>query len=64
MKSPIPSGADVKKRLAKLSIAELGALSRSSKTPYSTLIKIRYGTTTDPGIETVRRFWSRLLRTS
>jgi predicted transcriptional regulator len=61
MPNTIPSSADVKTRLAKLTLNQTMELARKSRVPYATLIKIRYGTTVSPGLDTVRRFWARLL---
>ena len=57
MKSPIPSGADLKLLLAPLTNAQLYALEHHSSVPFTTLWKIRAGVTVSPGIETVRRFY-------
>jgi hypothetical protein len=52
-----PPIEDIAKRLSKLSHPQLHCLARGSTVPYTTLLKIRNGVTTNPGIETVRRFW-------
>jgi hypothetical protein len=57
MKSPIPSGADLKLLLAPLTNSQLYALEHHSAVPFTTLWKIRAGVTVSPGIETVRRFY-------
>ena len=57
MKSPIPSGADLKLLLAPLTNTQLYALEHHSSVPFTTLWKIRAGITVSPGIETVRRFY-------
>lgn len=57
MDASIPSAAEVQARLSQLSRKELKALADVSGVAESTLIKVRYGTTKDPGIETVRQFW-------
>lgn len=38
-------------------MVELQELADASGTKFSTLLKIKLGTTTNPGIETVRKFW-------
>lgn len=57
MKTDVPSAHDVSARLRALKLAELGVLSRQSGVPFPTLVKIRMGTTPNPGIETVRKFF-------
>lgn len=58
--TPIPSIKDVQASLAKLTPELLTQLASRSKVPLSTLTKIRSGVTKNPGIETVRSFWSAL----
>jgi predicted transcriptional regulator len=55
-----PSMEDVRSRLMALAQAELEALAERSKVPLPTLVKIRYGQTENPRIETVRALWSHL----
>lgn len=57
MADKIPSFDDVHKRLKKLSHAQMLALAKGSDVSYFTLLKIRNATTTNPGVETVRKFW-------
>ena len=56
MNTPIPSAADVSARLTRLSRAEVQRLADASGVPFHTLLKIRSGETSNPGIETVRLF--------
>ena len=53
----IPSAADVRDRLTRLSHAQMKALAASSGVPFTTLWKVRTGETKNPGVETVRQFW-------
>ena len=53
----VPTVAMVRNRLRKLSQKQLKELSSDSGVPFGTLMKIRTGSTTNPGIETVRAFW-------
>jgi hypothetical protein len=54
---PVPSGAEVKARLAKLEYAGLRALSEASGVSINTLYSIRdHAGDPNPGIDTVRRF--------
>lgn len=53
----VPSTEDVRAGLAALSQAELVDLSSRSGVPFSTLSKIRYGHTPNPGLDTVRKFF-------
>ena len=55
-----PPFDDIKARLAGLSHQQLRYLSRGSGVPYTTLLKVRNGPTTNPGIETVRKFWPKV----
>lgn len=52
----IPSGTDVRDTLLELSHAQMTALASVSGVPFTTLWKMRSGETTNPGIETVRKF--------
>lgn len=60
MADQIPSHKTVRERLSKLGHAEIQSLARESGVPFTTLWKIRAGTTENPGIETVRKFWPKL----
>lgn len=52
----VPSAGDVKVLLGRLSHAQLQRLAAESEVPFTTLWKIRDGTTANPGLETVRKF--------
>lgn len=54
----IPSGADVRRLLASIPLPRLRELAAASKVPFGTLYKIAVGETTNPGIETTRRFYA------
>lgn len=56
MSTTIPPIASVQQRLSALSHAEMQRLSAASGVPFTTLWKIRDGTTGNPGITTVSRF--------
>lgn len=60
MASQFPSLDTVRERLQGLSHAQLQTLAKASGVPFTTLWKIRNGPTTNPGVETVRAFWSHL----
>lgn len=60
MDTPLPSIDGIRARLARLSYAEVKTLAVTSKVPFTTLWKIRDGTTVNPGIETVRLFIAHL----
>jgi hypothetical protein len=60
--SHIPSAADVTARLQATTIPHIRLIAKATGIGYQTLIKIRYGTTKDPGIETVRAIWPHLPR--
>lgn len=53
----IPPLTMVRSRLEHLSQAQLATLASESGVPFGTLMKIRQGVTTNPGIETVRKFF-------
>lgn len=57
METPIPSAEEVRKALEPLTLRQLGVLSLRSGVPEATIYKIKLNTTTNPGIETVRKFW-------
>ena len=56
MNESIPSAAEVAAALAQLTFAQLGRLAYISGVPLTTVYKIKSGETTNPGIETVRKF--------
>ena len=60
MTTSIPSIAEVERRLLMLKPGEIDRVAVSSGVPISTLWKIRTGVTLNPGIETVRKFYSLL----
>jgi len=57
MVSQIPSTAVVRERLSPLGHAQLHRLAEVSGVPFTTLWKIKDGTTCNPGLETVNKFW-------
>jgi transcriptional regulator with XRE-family HTH domain len=60
MATQIPSLKQIKQRLAGYTMEELKDLAEKSGVGFSTLLKIKLGTTDNPGIETVRKFWPHL----
>lgn len=60
MSLQLPSVSTIQEQLADLSHAEIHSLSRASSVPFTTLWNIRSGVTTNPGVETVRRFFGRI----
>lgn len=54
----IPEIEVVRERLSPLTERELRGLALKSSVPFSTLMKIRCGYTPNPGVETVRKFFS------
>lgn len=52
----IPSASELRSRLETLTHAQMQNLARASGVPFTTLWKVRNGDTTNPGIETVRKF--------
>lgn len=56
MDTSIPSAAQLQARLEGLSHAQMQRLAILSGVPFTTLWKIKAGPTTNPGIETVRKF--------
>lgn len=60
MSMQIPSVSDVKRGLESLSHSGVQELSRISGVPFTTIWKIRDGTTENPGMETVRKFWTHI----
>ena len=53
----LPPVAKVKAFLESLGHAKVQELAKESGVPFTTLWKIRDGTTVNPGIETVRKFY-------
>lgn len=60
MNALIPSAEEVRAALSKLSYSQVGALAAKSGVPFTTLWKVRNGVTANPGVETVRKFFSLL----
>jgi hypothetical protein len=58
----IPSAADVRARLAHLSIDEMQAIGAAAGVPWRTIHKIKTGLTANPGIDTVRGFIDKVPR--
>ena len=56
----MPPIAAIRARLYDLNLAAVAGLAERSGVSYFTLMKIRNGDTTDPGIETVRKFLGHL----
>lgn len=57
----IPTTTMIRRRLNMLTQAQLHQLANDTGVPYSTLVKIKYAETKNPGIETVRLFFPALL---
>lgn len=57
MATQFPSAEVVRERLSSLGHGQLQRLASLSGVPFTTLWKIKDGTTSNPGIETVRKFW-------
>lgn len=53
----IPPVVEVRAELSGLGHARMQELAKLSGVPFTTLWKIKDGTTENPGIETVRKFW-------
>lgn len=60
--STIPSAAQVRAALGELTHSQVQELARRSGVPFTTLWKIRDGTTFKPGLDTVRAFFQHLKR--
>jgi predicted transcriptional regulator len=56
MKIILPTMDEVKAELGKLTIRQTDRLAELSGVPASTIHKIRYGATENPGVETLRKF--------
>jgi len=54
MSTSIPTAAEVRDQLSRLSHAQMQSLARISGVPFPTLWKLRSGETPNPRIETVR----------
>lgn len=62
MAAQIPSAAELKAQLETLGHSELQVLANVSDVPFGTLWKVKSGVTTNPGVETVRKFWPHLVK--
>lgn len=61
MNTDIPSASELQALLQPLRTGDLARISKASGVPFGTLWKVRSGETTNPGIETVRRFLPHVL---
>lgn len=64
MNGELPATETVRLRLSGLAHADIRQLAARSGVPFTTLWKIRSGETTNPGLDTVRRFWPELIGTA
>lgn len=62
MENKIPTANEVRALLAKFTNAETQDLAGKSGVPFTTILKIRTGETSDPRLETVRKLYSALPR--
>lgn len=60
MCTEIPSSESLRQDLRGLTFAQIEHLALRSGVPFGTLYKIRNGHTPNPGIETVRKFYSHI----
>lgn len=60
MCTEIPTPETVRQRMADLGYPEIRSLSSVSGVPFTTLLKIKSGETSNPGIGTVGMFWGHL----
>lgn len=60
MATRIPSIQEVRQALLALTREEVRGLCAATEMPFTTVLKIRGGQTTDPGLETVRAIWPHL----
>lgn len=58
----IPSVDELQRLLSGLGHKEVQDLARDSGVPFTTIWKVKDGTTTNPGVETVRKFWPLLVK--
>lgn len=56
METSLPGVDDIRAAMEPLTLADLETLAAASGVPATTLYKIKRGETTNPGIETVRKF--------
>lgn len=57
MNNTIPTAEEVRERLKAIPLAKMRAISDRVGIPFPTLMKIRYGVTLSPQLETVRLIW-------
>jgi predicted transcriptional regulator len=60
MSTTIPSPAEVRAKLAPMSLAKLEELATRTGVPFTTLVKLRNGQTENPRLETVHAIWPAL----
>lgn len=60
MNNVIPTANEVRNRLRAIPLARMRAISEKVGVPFPTLMKIRYGETVNPQLDTVRLIWPEL----
>lgn len=58
MTNKIPSTPELRELLQSIKQPDIELMSKQSGVPVATIIKIRHGVTTNPGLETARRIYS------
>lgn len=61
MNTVIPTAHDVRARLKAIPLAKMKAIAEKVGVPFPTLMKIRYGETVNPQLDTVRLIWPELI---
>jgi transcriptional regulator with XRE-family HTH domain len=56
MNANLPSAAELRAALQRMRISDMERVAQAAGVPFATLMKIRTGTTSNPGLETVRKF--------
>ncbi len=62
MKERLPSTKQVRAMLRPLTLLQVQEVGRSSGVPWTTIYKIKRGETTNPGMDTVRKFLPHLVK--
>lgn len=60
MRTKIPDGHDLRCRLLALPLSDMDGLSKTTKVPLATLLKLRHCQTGNPRVDTVRALWPHL----
>ena len=60
MNKSLPSSQEIREKLRAMPLAQMADLGKRAGVPFPTLMKIRYGQTVSPQLDTARLIWPEL----